>query len=87
MSPHCSLDQAAEATRGWITMQSSGLLRMQRVLGGDLGVGEGGFHRTVLRTSWKPLPINQFQEADGRGQAHHMLLSDTHESLVAFSQN
>lgn len=68
-------------------MQSSGLLRMQRVLGGDLEVGEGDStgQSSELAGSLCQSISSRKQMAEDRHTA--VLLSDTHESLVAFSQN
>lgn len=68
-------------------MQSSGLLRMQRVLGGDLGVGEGdstGQSSELVGSLCQSISSRK-QMAEDRHTA--VLLSDAHESLVAFSQN
>lgn len=93
---HLRPHTAAKATQGGITMPTN-LLRMLRVLGGDLSVCVAGAGGDFTGQSSELAEVSMFAESlcqsiSSRKQMAEnrhapVVLSDTHESLVAFSQN
>lgn len=93
---HLRPHTAANASQGWIAMPTN-LLRMLRVLGGDLSVCVAGVGGDFTGQSSELAEVSMLLKASAnqsvlgnrwqRTGIATVVLSDTHESLVAFSQN